>query len=236
MAVNRNIIAIDGPAGSGKSTVARQVAAKIGFNYFDSGAYYRAVTYLLMEKAKQSGAKNADFSSWMENISPEEYLNGVVLECEFSDTGENRILLNGKDISVQIRTPEVTEQIKYIAPKRIYRDFVNKFIRALAENSRLVMDGRDIGTEVFPDAVYKIYLTASPVVRAQRRHKDLADRGIASDLQQLQKDIELRDKTDMEREIAPLKRADDAIFIDTSDMDKKLVIDKLLSAIELKKL
>ena len=233
--MNKNIIAIDGPAGSGKSTVAKQLAVRVGFKYFDSGAYYRAVTLLLMRKFEET-EYSGNFEDWLINVDADNLLAGVVLECDYSGEKENHILMNDEDVSESIRTPEVTSQIRYIANKRKYRDFVNRFIRKLAKENRLVMDGRDIGTEVFPDAVYKIYLTASSEVRAKRRHKDLMERNIHTDLEKLQNEIEIRDKTDMEREIAPLRKAKDAIFIDTSSMDKKIVIDKLLSEIELKKL
>ena len=227
--MNRNVIALDGPAGSGKSSVAREIAAKIGFHYFDSGAYYRAITYHAME-IYRSVATAAPFSVWIEGRE-DELVQGVKLDCIFSDSSENIILLNEKNISHEIRTPEVTNEIRYIANKKKFRDFVNAAIRELVVHNRLVMDGRDIGSEVFPDAVYKFYLTASIQVRALRRHNDLKSRGIDFDLEELQKDIESRDKTDMERAIAPLKKAHDAILIDTSHMPKNIVIENILSKI-----
>ena len=229
--MNKNIIAIDGPAGSGKSTVAREVAKQIGFQYFDSGAYYRVVTLHCMNVKDRQGSTE-DFFSWLQKQNYRELLAGVALDCEFRENGENDIFLNKDNVSAAIRTPEVTEQIKHIANKAEFREFVNKYIRDLASRKKLVMDGRDLGTEVFPDAVYKFFLTASIGVRALRRQQDLAQRGISEDLKKLEKDIELRDKTDMERDIAPLKQAGDAILIDTSLMGKNIVIETVLSGIK----
>ncbi|WP_243401762.1 (d)CMP kinase, partial [Leptospira ellisii] len=170
--MNENVIALDGPAGSGKSTVAREIAEKIGFNYLDTGAFYRALTLYLFRKY-ESSPNDPSFAEWVKTSEAETALSGAKILCEFSAGNENKILLNGEDVSLAIRTPEITREIKHIANRRIYRDFVNRELHFLAKLHKLIMDGRDIGTEVFPDAKCKFYLTASSKVRADRRFLQL---------------------------------------------------------------
>ncbi|TGL64554.1 (d)CMP kinase [Leptospira sarikeiensis] len=229
--MTENVIALDGPAGTGKSTVAREISKKLGFEYLDSGAFYRALT-LHIYRIYQSKNLSISFSDW---LSGKEFLpltEGVEIFCEFSKTGENHIFLNGQDVSVEIRTPEITREIKYIADKLVFREFVNSQLRKLSLTHRLVMDGRDIGTHVFPDARYKFFLTASSRVRAERRYKQLLEQGIQSDLDEIEKEIIVRDKSDTEREIAPLRKAEDAILIDTDNLPKNSVISKILGCLE----
>ncbi|TGK10235.1 (d)CMP kinase [Leptospira fletcheri] len=229
--MNDNVIALDGPAGSGKSTVARELATKLGYEYLDSGAFYRALTLYIFRKYEKENPSD-HFQSWLEKNDPESLYSGAVVVCEFSKLGENRILLNGEDVSAEIRTPGITREIKHIASKGPYRDYVNVQLRNLALTHKLVMDGRDIGTAVFPDARYKFYLTASSRVRAERRHSQLKDQGIDSDLGEIEREIISRDRSDTEREIAPLKQAKDAILIDTDNLPKNSVIGKILECLD----
>ena len=157
--MNENIIAFDGPAGSGKSSVAREVASENGFHYMDSGAYYRAVTFFLLEESKKDNPTS--FKSWMETGKWKSYLDKIKLDTNFISSEENKTSLNGKDISKEIRTPEVTEEIKHVAIIAEIRKLVNTNLYELSKKYKIVMDGRDIGTEVFPDAKFKFYITAS---------------------------------------------------------------------------
>ncbi|TGK31738.1 (d)CMP kinase [Leptospira gomenensis] len=229
--MNENVIALDGPAGSGKSTVARKIAETIGFNYLDTGAFYRALTLSLF-RSYQKSPNNRSFEEWVKTPEAERGLSEVKILCEFSAGKENKIFLNGEDVSLSIRTPEITREIKHIANRRIYRDFVNEELHSLAKLHKLIMDGRDIGTEVFPDAKFKFYLTASSRVRADRRFLQLQEQGIPADRDEIEREIILRDKSDMEREIAPLYQAKDAFLIDTDLLSKNSVISKILEILD----
>ncbi|EQA38369.1 cytidylate kinase [Leptospira inadai serovar Lyme str. 10] len=229
--MNENVIALDGPAGTGKSTVARELATRLGYKYLDSGAFYRALTLYIFRKYKKARSKES-FQEWVGKGNPVELSDGAIVECIFSESGENKIFLNGEDVSLEIRIPEITKEIKHIANKESYREFVNKQLRNLALIHKLIMDGRDIGTAVFPDARYKFFLTASSRVRAERRYYQLKEQGIDSDLDEIEKEIIARDKSDTDREIAPLKQAKDAILIDTDRLPKNTVIGKILECLE----
>ncbi|EMJ97424.1 MULTISPECIES: (d)CMP kinase [unclassified Leptospira] len=229
--MTENVIALDGPAGTGKSTVARELSKKLGFEYLDSGAFYRALT-LHIYRIYKSKNSSISFSDWLSGKELLPLTDGVKIFCEFSEAGENHIFLNGEDVSAEIRTAEITREIKYIADKAVFREFVNSQLRKLSETHRLVMDGRDIGTHVFPDARYKFFLTASSRIRAERRYNQLLEQGIRSDLDEIEKEIVVRDKSDMEREIAPLRKAEDAILIDTDNLPKNSVISKILGCLE----
>ena len=228
--MNQNIVAIDGPAGSGKSTVAREVGAKIGYNYLDTGSYYRAFTLFFYRIYKKEKASIA-FSQWIQDKDLQKEIPNISIQTEFLPGGINKTILNSQDVSEEIRLPEVTEEIKHLAPIRLVRDFVNQCLHDLGDKYKLIMDGRDIGTEVFPDAKYKFFVSASIEVRAQRRFQELAEKGISVNLEQLKDDIEKRDKSDMMRKIAPLRMADDAILIDTTQLSKNVVINMILSKI-----
>ncbi|PJE03960.1 MAG: cytidylate kinase [Leptospira sp.] len=225
-----SVIAIDGPAGSGKSTVAREIAKILGIHYLDSGAFYRTLTLAIFKYYKASESQQ-DFADWiaeMQNILP---LDQWQIRLDFGHGDENKLFLNSEEVTSQIRTPEITEKIKYIADKQIFRDFVNERIRALARDNKLVMDGRDIGTEVFPDSRNKFFLTASPEVRAKRRLDELLAKKIPADWEEVYSEMVKRDDSDRNRKIAPLLAAKDAILIDTDSLSIKLVIETILSRI-----
>lgn len=209
-------IAIDGPAGAGKSTIARAVAKKLGYIYVDTGAMYRAMALYLLrcgiradETDKISAAsKDADIT------------------LAYKD-GMQQVLLNGENVTGLIRTEQVSKMASASSVNRDVRLKLVDLQRALAERENVVMDGRDIGTYVLPQANVKIYLTASSACRARRRYAELTEKGEACDLTAIEADIIERDKRDMEREFAPLRQAEDAFFIDSSDM----TIDQVITAI-----
>jgi cytidylate kinase len=228
--MNQNIVAMDGPAGSGKSTVAREIAKQIGYNYLDTGSYYRAFTLFFHQIYKKENSR-VSFSEWIKSQNLKIKFSEILIQTEFLSEGINKTILNLEDVSEEIRLPEITEEIKYLAPLREVRDFINQSLHDLSKKYKLIMDGRDIGTEVFPDAKFKFYITASIEVRAERRYQELVEKGISVQLEQLKEDINKRDKSDMERKIAPLRKADDAILIDTTELSKNVVINKILSQI-----
>ena len=194
-------IAIDGPAGAGKSSVARAAAKKLGYIYVDTGALYRAVGLKFLKSGADT-ALDCDISA---------VLKSTVVEIKFIN-GEQRVLLDGCDVSDEIRTPEASKMASAVSAKPEVRAFLLEMQRKAAADSNVIMDGRDIGTVVLPDADVKIYLTASPEVRAERRFK-----GTSVSYEAVLADIISRDSADMNREIAPLKKAEDAVLADTSD-------------------
>ncbi len=228
--MNTNIISIDGPAGSGKSSVAKEVAEKLGFFYLDSGSYYRALTLYYFELYKKKNITE-NFSEWFENFLYEEEFKNISIETKFISGTINQTILNAIDVSKEIRFPDITEKIKYLANNVKIREFVNENLRNLAKIHKLVMDGRDIGTIVFPDAKYKFFLTASIEIRAERRKLELQNSNLKVDYEKLKEEIALRDETDKNRKIAPLLKPSDAILIDTSNLSKNVVINMILSEI-----
>ncbi len=213
------IIAIDGPAGAGKSTVTKAFAKKLGFIYLDTGAMYRAVTWLIIrnsiDPSNQSEIKKV--------------LKDSKLEFQNSSFTEQKILINNIDVTKKIRSPEVTSMVSEIAKQQYVRDLLTKQQQIIGENGGLIAEGRDIGTAVFPDADVKIFLTASPTERAKRRALDLKTRGYEfSSLEDLEQEIKERDKKDSERKIAPLKRAEDAIELVTDGMNIEDVLKELI--------
>jgi len=233
--VNRKIpyvIAIDGPAGSGKSTVARELGKKLGIRYLDSGAFYRALTLFIWNLYKSLEIRE-EFSSWVESLEKSGKIQREPeIAISFENDETNRVFLNGVDVSREIRSPEITEKIKYIADKALFRDFVNHRIRTLAESESFVMDGRDIGTLVFPDTPYKFFLTASPGVRAERRFQELRLQNPSISREEVLEELIQRDRSDENRKIAPLQKAKDAILIDTDCLPVNVVIETILSALE----
>lgn len=212
-----DIIAIDGPAGSGKSTVARLLAQRLGYTYIDTGAMYRALT--LKALREKIGLNN------------EEALTALAEETELDITNDSRaatrVLLDNKDVSLLIRTPELTNNVFYIAKVKGVREKMKENQRRIGDRGRSVFEGRDIGTVVFPSAKYKFYLDADFAERVKRRRKELLEEGHPISYEELEKDLKIRDHKDMNREVAPLKCAEDAVYIDSTNMSIGQVVDKI---------
>lgn len=210
-------IAIDGPAGSGKSTIARILSQKLGFIYVDTGAMYRAIALYCLRQGLKA--------------EEEEKIESLLPQIEVSiayEEGNQVVYLNGENVSDQIRTPQVSAMTSPVAAYGPVREKLLELQRRLARENDVVMDGRDIGTHVLPDAELKVYLTASVETRAIRRYKELEEKGDKTPLSEIEESIRQRDERDMNREIAPLKQAEDAYFLDSSD----LTIDEVVAKIE----
>lgn len=201
-------IAIDGPGGAGKSTLAKKIAAEFGFIYIDTGAIYRTVGLAVNRKAVDPKNELA-----VKAILPE-----LEISIKYNDQGEQCMFLNGEDVSKKIRMPEVSLLASSVSAHASVRAFLLDMQRKFARENNVVMDGRDIGTVVLPDAELKIYLTADVRVRAQRRFDELMQKGIEAKFEDVLAEMEQRDWQDMNREVAPLKRAEDAVLVDTSDI------------------
>lgn len=214
-------IAVDGPAGAGKSTIAKQIAKKLGIIYVDTGAMYRAMALYMLQN----------------NIKPEE-TKKISAACQNADItivyekGEQIVLLNGENVNGKIRTEEVGNMASASSVNRDVRIKLVELQQKLAETTSVIMDGRDIGTCVLPDAEVKIYLTASSAVRAKRRFDELTAKGESCDLLKIEQDIIDRDHRDMTRELSPLKQAKDAILVDSSDMNVEEVIDTIIGYVK----
>lgn len=202
-------IAIDGPAGAGKSSLSKEVAKELSFIYVDTGALYRTIGLA----ASRKGLRKEDKA---EIIS---MLNDIDVKLSFNDEGTQIVLLNGEDVSSYIRTPEASMFASAVSAIPEVRAFLLDLQRNMAKSDNVIMDGRDIGTVVLPDAKIKIFLTASPEKRAMRRHKENIEKGIDSTYEEVLKDVNQRDYQDSHREIAPLKPAEDSVLVDTSDYD-----------------
>ncbi len=214
-------VAIDGPAGAGKSTIAKAVAAKLGFIYVDTGAMYRAIALYLLNHNIASDDEKAI----------EESLDDINVEIAYVD-GSQQVLLNGDNVSKEIRREEVGNMASATSVYGCVRSKLLSLQRELARKSDVIMDGRDIGTCVLPDAQVKVYLTASVDCRAQRRYKELVEKGETPVLEDIKKDISDRDYRDMHRDIAPLKQAEDAVCVDSSDMTIQEVVDTIVGLCE----
>ena len=210
-------IAIDGPAGAGKSTIAKKAAGELGFIYVDTGAMYRAVAVYLTE---------SDISASDENLV-EKSIADISVEIKYED-GAQQVYLNGENVTSLLRTEATGNMASKTSKYKAVRSKLVDLQRELAAAENVVMDGRDIGTTVLPDANVKIYLTASSDARARRRYDELKAKGEECDLQKIKEDIEQRDYQDMHRDISPLKQADDAVLVDSSDMG----IDEVVEAIK----
>ena len=200
-------VAIDGPSGAGKSSLARRCAAELGFLYVDTGAIYRTVGLAALRR----GIDRKD----------EQAVAAILPELEIRmgyENGEQRMFLNGEDVSGEIRLPEISMCASDVSAHAAVRDFLMEMQRKLARENCVIMDGRDIGTVVLPDAKLKIYLTASPEARAERRMKELQANGLEQPFEEVLRDIIQRDEQDMNREVAPLRRAEDAVLVDTTDI------------------
>ena len=200
-------VAIDGPAGAGKSTISKQLAAQLGFVYIDTGAMYRAAALFCLEREIDIRCDVPAVLSVLDEIT-----------INLQQTDRLHIFLNGRDVSDEIRTNEVSMGASNIALIPQVRLKLVDLQREIASKQSVVMDGRDIGTYVLPNATVKIFLTASPEVRAKRRHLELLEKGTSCDYEKVLEELKARDKNDSEREFAPLKQADDAILLDTSEL------------------
>lgn len=210
-------IAIDGPAGAGKSTVAKLVAKEKGFIYVDTGAMYRALAVHFLNQG----------------IAPEE-TDRIIAACADAhvsiayEEGNQQVYLNGENVTSRLRTEEVGDMASRTSPIPEVRNKLLELQRSLAREKDVVMDGRDIGTNILPNADVKVYLTASVETRAKRRYKELTEKGIACNYEEIAKDIQERDMRDMNRETAPLKRAEDALLVDSSDMTIPEVVEVIV--------
>ena len=212
----RLVIAIDGPAGSGKSTVSKLVAKQLGLLYIDTGAMYRALTLKVMRKGI--------------DLHDEKALVGLAKTTKIGleEKSKLHVFLDGEDVSTAIRTPEVTANVRYIARVPGVRYEMVALQRSIGSRESAVLEGRDIGTVVFPDADYKFYLDASPEERAKRRNKDLVELGQRPNVEEVKKDIIARDESDMKRAVGALRIADGAIVIDTTDLSIDDVVKALI--------
>lgn len=207
-------IAIDGPAGAGKSTIAKLASKRLNYIYVDTGALYRSIALYFIQN-------NLDITD--EKIV-EQGCDNIDIKLQFID-GNQEVFLNGSKVTTEIRNEEVGNMASVMAAKKIVRDKLITLQREIAAANDVIMDGRDIGTNVLPNAEVKIFLTASIENRANRRYQELLKKGDTPDFEAIKTDIEKRDYQDMNREIAPLKQAEDAIYLDTSDMSIEEVVD-----------
>ena len=214
-------VAIDGPAGAGKSTLSRKTAENLGFIYVDTGALYRTVGLKFSRKGADTNL----------NCDIEGILAETTVDIRFVD-GEQRVFLDGEDVSDEIRTPTASMMASAVSAKPPVRAFLLEMQRKLARDNNVVMDGRDIGTVVLPNATVKIYLTASAEARAERRYKELIEKGTNVTYKEVYDDMVQRDYNDMNREIAPLKQADDAIVADTTECNLEESLDLLLKIVK----
>lgn len=212
-------IAIDGPAGAGKSTIAKEIANKIHFIYVDTGAMYRAIALFFLRE----GIDGHD----TERIEAE--CPKIHVSLGYDNEGKQQVFLNGENVTPFIRTEEVGKMASITAAIPAVRAALLDLQREMALTSNILMDGRDIGTNVLPNASLKIYLTASSAVRAKRRYDELKAKGTDCELSQIERDIIERDRQDMNREIAPLRQAEDAILVDSSTMSVDEVVDTVIA-------
>ena len=213
-------VAIDGPSGAGKSTVARAVAARMGYVYVDTGAMYRAIGLAVYRR----GITGEDTAGIIASLPT------VDISLAYQD-GMQHVLLNGEDVSEAIRTPEIAQYASKVSAVPEVRRFLLDVQRDMAKNSNILMDGRDIGTVILPDAPVKIFLTASEKTRAERRYRELKEKGQQVTLEGVLADIQARDRQDTTRAVAPLRQADDAVLLDTSALDLEQSIAAVLRII-----
>ena len=207
-------IAIDGPAGAGKSTIAKALAKELGYHYVDTGAIYRTVAYFLD----------------LLDISPKDvdgvtrYIDELTVEIEYDEEGKQHMLMNGMDVTDDIRTQDISQKASLVSAHAVVRDMLLDMQRNLAKKYNVIMDGRDIGTVVLPKATVKIFLTASPEIRARRRYDELVAKGTETTYEKVLAEVKQRDHQDTTRAIAPLKQAKDAHLVDSSELDIEGVI------------
>ena len=214
-------IAIDGPAGAGKSTIAKRLAKELGYQYVDTGAIYRTVAYFL--------------DLW--GVSPKDidgvtrYIDELTIGIEYDEDGLQHMIMNGMDVTADIRTQDISQKASLVSAHAIVRDMLLDMQRDVAKQYNVIMDGRDIGTVVLPKANVKIFLTASAEVRAQRRTDELLAKGQKANYSKILKEIQQRDYQDTHREVAPLKLARDSVKVDTSNMDIEQVVAEIKSIV-----
>lgn len=215
----KSVIAIDGPAGAGKSTIAKMAAKELNYIYIDTGAMYRGVAWLVLQKYN-TPVTTKDILSVLENID---------IHLAYDQNGTMLVYVNNQDVSTKIRTPEVTALVSQVAAISQVRAKMVELQRKMAQKGAVLMDGRDIGTCVLPNADLKIYLTASVEERARRRAKELQEKGYDVNVEKIKQDITMRDEADMNREISPLKQAEDAILLDTTNMNIQEVLQAIIN-------
>lgn len=218
------IITIDGPAGTGKTTVAKKVAEKLGLTFFDTGAMYRALTYHIMRKK----IALEDEKQLLENLKEFQFLIS-------KDGNSPKYFVNQEDVTEAIRTPEVTKQVSAVSAHPAVRSLLTSLQRKFAEKGNAVFEGRDMGATVLPQAQVKVFLTARPAVRAERRYLEMKDKSTATNQDEVLQDLLERDRYDSTREYSPLQQAKDAYLIDTSDMTIEQVVDQIVSLTRKKK-
>lgn len=217
-----NSIAIDGPAGAGKSSIAKALSKRLGYIYIDTGAMYRAVALFFLENNVADG-KDSRIESLLDKLE---------ISIKYED-GAQKVILNGEDVTGKLRLEEIGKLASKFSAIGIVREKLVALQRKLAQKENVVMDGRDIGTVVLPNADLKIYLSASSKVRAKRRYLELLEKGQTDlDINDIEDEIIKRDEADMNREISPLKQADDAYYLDSSDMTLEEVVSKILSMVK----
>ncbi|MGI6735512.1 MAG: (d)CMP kinase [Bacilli bacterium] len=217
----RNIaIAIDGPAAAGKSTIAKKVAKHYNFVYIDTGAMYRAFTWYVLKRGLDPQDEKAS--------------NSLIPEVKVRLTADHKVFVNDTDVSSAIREPNVSGNVSYIASYPKIRLFLTEQQREMAKTNSVVMDGRDIGTYVLPNADVKIFQTASVAVRAKRRYLENLEKGINTSLEEIEKELTMRDHIDSTRAMAPLKKADDAFALDTDDLSIDEVVAKIIKIVDKK--
>lgn len=215
-------IALDGPAGAGKSSIAKRAAKALDFIYVDTGALYRTIGLAATRKGVEPKP----------SAEVEKLLSEITVDLNFNDKGEQIVLLDGEDVSEFIRTPEASMMASMISAVPSVRAYLLDLQRNMAKAHNVIMDGRDIGTVVLPDAKVKIFLTASPEARSQRRYKELCEKGMDVKYEDILKDVITRDYNDSHRETAPLKPAEDCVMVDTTELDFEQSVEKIISVIK----
>lgn len=215
-------IALDGPAGAGKSSIAKRAAAALDFIYVDTGALYRTIGLAASRRGVEPAA----------SPEVEELLGQITVDLTFNDEGEQVVLLDGEDVSGLIRTPEASMMASKISAVPAVRAYLLDLQRNMAKTHNVIMDGRDIGTVVLPDAQVKIFLTASPEARAERRYKELVEKGMDVKYDDILQDVITRDYNDTHRETSPLKPAEGCVMVDTTELDFEQSIEKIISVIK----
>ncbi|MFQ5509270.1 MAG: (d)CMP kinase [Leptospirillia bacterium] len=217
MPEKKPVVAVDGPSGAGKSSVCKAVARRLGLLYLDTGALYRAIGLTATDRGVDPN----------DAVAMERLCDGISVELASGDGVASRVLVDGEDVTDRIRTPEVSLAAAAVSKLQCVRDKLFSIQREAGDRGGVILDGRDIGTVVFPDADVKVFLDASAAERARRRYEELISRGEAVSFEETLKDVEARDEQDRTRPISPLKKADDATLIDTTELDFETVVERI---------